>query len=394
MQMSVVNKLGLTVTCNPSLAVRIVFTGLAKFRRTSALSENALVAHLWYYLCQTLPLVWDTRLNLPKHTCAVTFTFACLLLVAGCGQVITRVTPTPSRTPTPGVALTIAATARPTSTPAPYTPAPTATPTITPTPIIYRIASGDTLLTIAQRFDVSVAGIQDANGITNPRALRVGQELLIPIEEAEEAAVGTPTAQPTPLPFIVENLSFSNTPLGGLWCFGEILNSTGADLEQAGISIQLLDDQGQVVAEEQAYVGIDLLKPGAKAPFAVRFASPPQYFSSYQALPWKGVLGYVGSYYLDLEVRDTAGEGERYATYTVTGLVANVGPEDAVEITVTVTLYDALGRVIGMRRAVPEHNVILRGGQTTFSVELTPTGGPVASFRVEAQGRRLPTPTP
>lgn len=317
-----------------------------------------------------------------------------LLLLSGCGQVITRMTPTPSTTPTARPAITVAATARPTSTPAPYTPAPTATPTITPTPIIYRIASGDNLLKIAAKFDVSVAGIQDANGITDPRALRVGQELIIPVEEAEEAASGTPTAQATALPFTVTNLSFTNSPLGGLWAFGEIINSTGTELEQAGVTVSLLDETGRVLTEEQTYVGIDLLRPGQKAPFAVRFTEPPHSFSSYQAIPWKGVQGYVGSYYLDLQVKDTAGSGERYATYTVTGTIANTGPEDAVEVTVTVTLYDALERVIGMRRAVPEHNVIPRGGQTTFTVELTPAGGPVTSFRAEALGRRQPTPTP
>jgi len=265
---------------------------------------------------------------------------------------------------------------------------------VTPTPVIYRVASGDNLLQIATKFDVSVAGIQDVNGIVDPRSLRVGQELIIPVEEAREAAAGTPTAEPTPLPFTVENLTFSNTPVGGLWCFGEIRNSAGTDLEQAGVTIALLNEDGEVVAQEQVFVGIDLLQPGDKAPFAVRFKEPPQSFTSYQALPWKGVQGYIGSYYLDLEVRNAEGTGERYATYTVTGAVANVGPEDAVEITVTVTLYDALGRVVGMRRAVPEHNVIPRGGQTTFAIELTPAGGPVASFHAEAQGRRVPTPTP
>jgi hypothetical protein len=53
-----------------------------------------------------------------------------------------------------------------------------------------------------------------------------------------------------------------------------------------------------------------------------------------------------------------------------------------------------LGRVIGVRRAPPDHNVILKGGETSFSLQLTPAGGPVASVRVEALGRRLPTPTP
>ena len=104
--------------------------------------------------------------------------------------------------------------------------------------------------------------------------------------------------------------------------------------------------------------------------------------------------GYVGNYYLDLEIRDAEGSGERYATYTVTGTVANVGPEDAVEVNVTVTLYDAVGRVIATRSGPPEYNVIPPGGQTTFQIELTPAGGPAADFRVEALGRRRPTPTP
>lgn len=316
------------------------------------------------------------------------------LLMTGCGQVITRATPAPSSTPTVARAVPIAVTARPTATPAPYTPAPTPTPTITPTPIVYRIASGDNLMKIAEKFGVSVAGIQDANGITNPRALRIGQQLIIPAEEVEEALSAAPTAEPTPLPFLVQNVSFVNTPLGGLWCLGEVENATGTHLEQAGVTIRLLDDAGEVLAEEQVYAGLSLLPPGARAPFAVHFAAAPRSFDSYEATPWKGIQGYVGSYYLDLEVIDAEGAGERYTTYTVTGAIANIGPEDAVEVSVTVTLYDAVGRVVGTRQAVPEHNVIPRGGQTTFTVELTPAGGPVASFSAVAQGRRLPTPTP
>ena len=68
---------------------------------------------------------------------------------------------------------------------------------------------------------------------------------------------------------------------------------------------------------------------------------------------------------------------------------------DVIHVALTVSpVLDALGRVIGTRRGVPEHNVIPRGGQTTFSLQLTPAGGPVSSFKVDALGRRLPTPTP
>lgn len=327
-----------------------------------------------------------------RQTFAILIASWSLFLLTGCGgQVITRATPTPSATST--VALALAATPRPTATPAPYTPAPTATPTITPTPIIYRIQRGDSLLKIAQQFGVSVSSLQDTNGITDPRALRVGQELIIP-SDVDPADSRTPTVAPTALPFAVENITFNNTALGGLWCFGEVHNTTGADLEQAGVTVSLLDKDGAVVAAAQDYVQIELIRAGGRAPFAVRFPAPPASFASYLAAPWKGVQGFLGAYYLDLAAQDTQGAGERYATYTVSGFIANTGPEDAIDVSVTVTLYDALGRVIATRRGPPENNVILRGGRTAFTLELTPAGGPVASFRVDALGRRLPTPTP
>jgi len=329
--------------------------------------------------------------NFLRRPVGFIFLLLALLLLTACGgQVITRVTPTPTLTPT--VALTPPATLRPTSTPAPYTPAPTATPTVTPTPIIYAIQRGDSLLAIAIKYDTSLQGLQEANGITDPRTLQVGQELVIPREELKIA--GTPTATSTPLPFAVENVVFNSSPLGGLWGFGEIRNTTGSDLEQAAVRVILLDQNGKVVAQAEDYVQLEFVAPGGRAPFAVRFASPPASFASYEAVPWLGVKGYVGSYYLDLTPRNLHGAGERYAAYTVTGTVANTGPEDAIGVVVVATLYDSLGRVIGTRRAVPDHNVIPRGGETTFSVQLAPAGGPVASYRVDALGRRAPTATP
>jgi LysM repeat protein len=313
-----------------------------------------------------------------------------ILALSGCGQIITRVEPTPSSTPTPPPI--VVATLRPTATPAPYTPAPTATPTLTPTPIIYVIRKGDTPLGIANQFGVSLRDLQETNGITDPRTLRVGQELIIP-EQTAPQDLG-PTQIPTPLPFAVENVIFSYTPLGGLWSMGEIRNTSGLDLEQAAVSIILLDSDGTTLAEEKAPVQVDLIAPGERAPFAVRFSEPPREFSSYLVTPITGIRGYTGNYYRDLLVEDTTGEGERYSVYTVAGNISNVGPEDAVDVAVTVTIYDALGRVIGSRRIPPEHNVIPRGGRTTFSVQLTPIGGPVADYRVTVLGRRLPTPTP
>jgi LysM repeat protein len=63
-------------------------------------------------------------------------------------------------------------------------PVATAAPTFTHLPgqqqETYRVQSGDTLTVIANRFGVSVQAIVDANELTNPDRLDVGQELIIP----------------------------------------------------------------------------------------------------------------------------------------------------------------------------------------------------------------------
>lgn len=45
----------------------------------------------------------------------------------------------------------------------------------------YRVASGDTLSSIARDFGVSISDLKEINGIMNPRALRIGQRLQIPV---------------------------------------------------------------------------------------------------------------------------------------------------------------------------------------------------------------------
>ncbi len=150
--------------------------------------------------------------------------FAIALSLAACGQVIT-LTPTPQ--PTPTVGIVALATLPPTATPAPSTPEPTATPTVTPTPIFYTIAPGDSLLGVAQDYGVTVAAIQDANGILDPRTLQIGQQLVIPLPEDEEESLVNATPTPTPLPVTIQNVHFSETTIGGLWVLGEVQNSRG-----------------------------------------------------------------------------------------------------------------------------------------------------------------------
>ncbi len=60
------------------------------------------------------------------------------------------------------------------------TPTPVATPEPEPTPQSYVVEPGDTLTSIAQRFETTVDEIAQANEIPDPDLIRPGQELTIP----------------------------------------------------------------------------------------------------------------------------------------------------------------------------------------------------------------------
>jgi LysM repeat protein len=83
--------------------------------------------------------------------------------------------PTPTDTPTasdePSLEGNVAATGDPET--------PAADPA-TPEPTRYKVKSGDTLSSIAARYGVTVKRLQAANDISNPRALKIGQVLVIP----------------------------------------------------------------------------------------------------------------------------------------------------------------------------------------------------------------------
>ncbi len=75
-----------------------------------------------------------------------------------------------------------------TGTPLPASPTPTATPVATPTPsptatpqvTVHIVSFGETLFSIAQAYGISMEALATANGLTYPYLIYVGQELVIP----------------------------------------------------------------------------------------------------------------------------------------------------------------------------------------------------------------------
>lgn len=134
--------------------------------------------------------------------------------------------PTASAVPQPGL----------NKTPAPFTTVPA--PTITPT--VYVVQPGDTLGSIALKYDVSVEAIMQANGLADPNTLSVGQSLVIPVG-GQLAPTPTPQSPgPTQGPAI--------TP-----------PPTGTAISQTGepqLAIRTITDAGNLATERVTIVNL------------------------------------------------------------------------------------------------------------------------------------------
>lgn len=137
-----------------------------------------------------------------------------------------------------------------TNTPNPLTPVAGSTPTPgTPETFPYVVQAGDTLGSIAARFETDVDTLRNLNNL-NSDALAVGQPLYVPYKEGITAE-GLPT--PTPGPFLYTIQS------------GDTLSGLGARFGVDPIAI-LEANSAQVIDPNNLAVGTTILIPGYQPP--------------------------------------------------------------------------------------------------------------------------------
>ena len=277
----------------------------------------------------------------------------------------------------------------------PIPPTPTFTPSPTPTPVIHLVEQGDTLFGIALEYGVTLDGVLTVNGLDPDQYLRIGQALIIPLgeDESSDPGMAAPVGHmilptPTPLPLNIEGVALYQTPVGGVWCMGEVVNTTGGPVTNMQIEATLVAGDGTPLVSAVALAAADYLAPNDRAPFAVLFENPPTGVADVAVRLLRGeTVSAITSGFVPLDVAQAEGAVSG-PQYRVTGQLVNNSGVSLQRISVVVTLYDGEERVAGYRQQVFGEEVVIPAGQSwKFELLLTPQGLEApTSFQVLAWG--------
>jgi LysM repeat protein len=288
--------------------------------------------------------------RLPLSLAGILGVLLVLVALAACTPQTSPV-PAVSPSPTVRVILTLYRTPTPTASPQIPTLVPeiSFTPAPTPTPVTHQIVKGDTLGGIALRFGVSLENLLAANPGIDPQFLRVGDAIIVPLNDEIPQALPAPT--PYPLP--------TTAPVcypygdGGLWCAMLAANPLGEPVENLAGWISLYADENSESTIQAALPPLNLLLPGQSMPLTAYFEPPiPENYQVagglVSALP---VLSLEGRYLVAAVAREEFvidSDGQRALLYGIIQL-----PEDDFSLStlwLSGVLYGAEEQVVGVRK--------------------------------------------
>jgi hypothetical protein len=234
-----------------------------------------------------------------------------------------------------------------------------------------------------------VQAIQEINGITNPRGLLIGQQIIIPTDLASRLNQGTPTPQPTLPAMRIGEMTFWEQQ-NELWALGQTTLQAETAVEGVVVQLDLLDAAGQVVASAQTNLMQTHLLPGDTAGFGFHFSPRPPEFASYQCRIIQAWPAHLPFYHDALSVEHVMAQPVGETLYSLSGEVINRSPDTALDISVDIILYDAAGAVIAVRQDAAHPADLAPGETALFALELLPIHMPVASNHLFATGRGAP----
>lgn len=278
--------------------------------------------------------------------------------------------PTPSATPIfPRLAAS-------TDAPPPPVPSPT------PTPFVYIVQSGDTLIGIAVRHNVSLEAIEAANPGIDPGNLQPGQQVLIP-PPAEEGAPSVAVVS-TPLPVSVPPFACGPTPVGSLICYGELVNSTADPIANLVVRVTLVNADNTLGDSEFVYAPLDVIPAGAAVPLAAVFASA-EGRAAVASVVRADQGGALAERFVSLAV-DNLQAAPAPAGFSISGALVNPTAAELRGVVAVATVYNSAGSVAGYRK-ITFGDRLAANGVLPFSIAL-PGVTEAAKWAVAAQGRK------
>jgi len=207
------------------------------------------------------------------------------------------------------------------------------------------------MIGIAVRYGVSLDELLLANPEVDPGFLTIGQELIIPGPEGSTVGALLPT--PTPVALQPAPVTCYPIPSGNTWCITQVENTTSLPLEGMSLQINLLDEEGAILRQVNAYAPLDILYPDGVMPFAVILEeSPGEIAGAYARILGAVPAQDVESRYPNLDIEETSvtySADQRWAAWNgVVRLGTNI-PGETGSIRAMLVAYDEPGRIVGYR---------------------------------------------
>ncbi len=178
------------------------------------------------------------------------------------------------------------------------------------------------------------------------------------------------------------------TSVGSLVCLGQVYNAMPSPVEQVTVVVQLLANNGQVLASGETQVARAVIPPGAAGPYRVLFDQIPRNYARQYAYVKNGLeRSNLTQDYANLSLSRVSGTFV-LDQYQVSLSIVNRSQQPANRIVVTMTLLDREGQVTGFREVMLDPNQQLAPGESlALTIKVIPQGEDTVGFDAFAEGR-------
>lgn len=194
---------------------------------------------------------------------------------------------------------------------------------------------------------------------------------------------------------VVLGVRYKTDAGGHLHFWGEVANEGRATERWVRITLRLLDGTGHLVGEQSDILGLEWTLPGARNPFSLSFDEAPEGWTRYdlrvEGRPHDYDDAEIPQPHLELvaERLHYREIGRSGLCCSLIGQLRNAGDVPATLVKAAGTLYAADGGVVGVLSPyLIKEGALAPGECMLFELKYYMTGGEIANYTVQVQGRR------